>query len=159
MNGQDTAGPAPTATSAAPASWVAVHLDRGHYRTEVAARGHTLVLDEPTDVGGTDAGATPYEALLAALGGCTAMTVRMYADRKGWPLEAVHVRLRTARTHGADCATCETDPVGPHRLEREVRLDGALTDEQRRRLLQIADRCPLKQTLERGVRVVEAAAV
>ena len=139
-------------------AWVAVHLDRSHYRTRVEARGHALVLDEPAAVGGTDLGATPYEALLAAVGGCTAMTVRMYADRKGWPLDAVHVRLRTARAHGADCADCETGSVGPHRLEREVVLDGALDDEQRRRLLQIADRCPLKQTLERGVRVVDAVA-
>ena len=115
------------------------------------------VLDEPVDVGGTDAGPTPYEAMLGALGGCTVITLRMYADRKGWPLEAVHVRLRQARAHERDCEICETAEVGPHRLEREIELEGPLTEEQRRRLLLIADRCPVKQTLERGIHVVAAA--
>lgn len=137
--------------------WVTTRIDRSRYRSTVEARSHAHVLDEPVDVGGTDAGPTPYEALLGALGGCTAMTLRMFADRKGWPLEAVRVRLRQAREHEADCATCDTAEVGPHRLEREIELEGALTDEQRRRLLLIADRCPVKQALERGIRVVAAA--
>ena len=136
--------------------WVTTSIDRSRYRTRVEARTHVLELDEPTAVGGTDAGPTPYEALLAALGGCSAITMRMYADRKGWPLEAVRIRLRQARAHEPDCESCETDEVGPHRVEREIELDGPLDDEQRRRLLMIADRCPVKQTLERGVRVVPA---
>jgi putative redox protein len=134
--------------------WVTTSIDRSRYRTRVEARTHTLELDEPTDVGGTDGGPTPYEAMLGALGGCTAITMRMYADRKGWPLEAVRIRLRQARAHEPDCEICATDEVGPHRVEREIEMDGPLTDEQRKRILLIADRCPVKQTLERGVRVV-----
>lgn len=136
--------------------WVTTHIDRSRYRSTVVARTHEAVLDEPVGVGGTDAGPTPYEALLGALGGCAAITLRMYADRKGWPLEGVHVRLRQARAHEPDCEICETAEVGPHRLEQEIELEGPLTDEQRRRLLLIAGRCPVKQTLERGIRVVEA---
>jgi putative redox protein len=78
------------------------------------------------------------------------MTVRMYADRKRWPLEGVEVRLRTAQAHDADCENCETSEVGITRIQRDVRLTGALTDEQRARLMQIADRCPVKQTMSRG---------
>ena len=137
--------------------WVTTRIDRSRYRTRVEARTHVQELDEPTSVGGTDAGPTPYEAMLGALGACTAMTLRMYADRKGWPLEAVHVRLRQARAHELDCENCTTADVGPHRLEREVELEGPLDDEQRRRLLQVADRCPVKQALERGVQVVAVA--
>ena len=136
--------------------WVATRIDRSRYLTRVEARTHVLQLDEPTGVGGTDMGPTPYEALLGALGGCTAITLRMYADRKGWPLEAVHVRMRQARAHEPDCEQCETGDVGPYRVEREIELAGPLTDEQRERLLQIADRCPVKQALERGLRVVAA---
>ena len=83
--------------------WVSTRIDRSRYRTTVEARTHAMVLDEPVGVGGTDAGPTPYEAMLGALGGCTAMTLRMYADRRGWPLEAASVRLRTARAHEPDC--------------------------------------------------------
>lgn len=136
--------------------WVSTYIDRSRYRTVVRARTHEMLLDEPTAVGGTDVAPTPYEAILAALGACTVMTLRMYADRKQWPLDGVRVDLRTARSHAADCASCETEEVGPHQVERRVTLEGDLDDEQRRRLLLIADRCPVKQTLERGFRVVAA---
>lgn len=134
--------------------WVTTRIDRSRYRSRVETRTHVQELDEPLGVGGSDTGPTPYEALLGALGGCTVITLRMYADRKGWPLEGVEVRLRQARSHEPDCAICETDAVGPHRVERQIELTGPLTDEQRQRLMQIADRCPLKQTLQRGVHVI-----
>ena len=157
-DGGPTAAPAVTSGNGEGGRWVSTRIDRRRYHTEVRARPHTFTADEPLALGGTDTGATPYEYLLGALGACTAITLRMYADRKGWPLEAVDVRLRTApaRSHEPDCEACEAEGVGPHRLEREVVFEGPLTDEQRRRLLLIADRCPVKQTLERGVRVVAA---
>lgn len=138
--------------------WVTTRIDRSRFRTTVEARTHVVQLDEPADVGGTDTGPTPYEALLGALGGCTVMTLRMYADRKGWPLDSASVRLRMARVHEQDCEVCETDEVGPNDLEREIELVGSLTDDQRERLLRIADRCPVKQALERGIKVVAAVA-
>jgi putative redox protein len=137
------------------APWVSATI-AGGYRTTIRTRTHTLVADEPADAGGTDAGPSPYELLLGALAACTAMTVRMYADRKQWPLNDVVVRIRPVRSHALDCANCETSEVGVGRLEREVELLGSLTDEQRTRLLYIADRCPVKQTLERGLRVETA---
>jgi putative redox protein len=137
-------------------AWVSARLEASGFRTEVRARGHALVADEPTTVGGTDAGPTPYELLLGALSSCTAMTVRMYASRKNWPLEGVTVQLRSARSHVTDCENCVKEQVGIGRIERRVAFDGPLTDEQRQRLLDIADRCPVKQTLERGMKIVSA---
>lgn len=135
------------------APWVSASIAGTGYRTSVRTRTHALVADEPVAVGGTDAGATPYELLLGALSACTAMTVRMYADRKQWPLEEIVVRIRPVRSHAVDCANCETSEVGVGRLEREIEFVGPLTPEQRTRLLYIADRCPVKQTLERGLHV------
>lgn len=136
--------------------WVVARVGASGFRTELEARSHGMVADEPVSLGGTDRGPTPYEYLLTALGGCMAMTLRMYADRKGWPLEGVEIRLRTARSHEKDCENCETEQVGLTTIERTIQLNGSLSDEQRGRLLQIADRCPVKQTLERGIRVVNA---
>ena len=121
--------------------------------TQVEVGGHELVADEPTSLGGTDAGPTPYEYLLAGLGGCTAMTLRIYADRKGWPLESVAVRLSQDRIHSTDCEECETDEGRIDRIEREIELVGPLEEEQRRRLLEIADMCPVHRTLKAEVLV------
>jgi len=120
-------------------------------RTEVAADGHVLVADEPPSLGGTGAGPTPYDYLLVALGSCTAMTVRMYADRKGWPLRAVTVRLRHGRVHARDCEECETENGRIDRLELELDLEGPLDADQRGRLREIADKCPVKRTLKSEV--------
>ena len=87
---------------------VEARLGRDGFATEILAAGHPLVSDEPSSVGGTDSGPTPYDLLLASLGACTAMTLRMYADRKGWPLERTTVRLRHDKIHAEDCAACET---------------------------------------------------
>jgi putative redox protein len=133
--------------------WISAHVGPSGFRTDVTAGLHTIVVDEPVALGGTGLGATPYELLLAALSSCMAMTLRMYADRKKWPLESVRVQLRTARAHEQDCENCETEEVGIPHLARRIDLVGPLTDEQRKRLLQIADRCPVKQTLERGIKV------
>ena len=126
------------------------------FRTEIVARGHRLVADEPRVLGGTDAGPTPYEYVAAALASCTAITLRMYADRRGWPLADVVVRVSHRRAHEDDCARCEEEEVGLDRLERSLTLEGPLTDEQRERLHLIAERCPVGQTLARGLRIVAA---
>lgn len=116
-------------------------------RTEISAHGHGLVADEPVAAGGTDTGPTPYDYLLAALGSCVAMTVRMYADRKGWPLESVTVRLGHDRIHARDCEECETEEGRIDRIEREIELSGPLEDVQRLKLLEIAEKCPVHRTL------------
>lgn len=126
----------------------------GGFRTEVRAGGHVLVADEPAGVGGTDQGPTPYDFLLGSLGACTAMTLRMYAGRKGWPLEDVTVRMRQGHSYAEDCANCATQSTAIPRIEREIELQGPLTDEQRERLMNIAERCPVGQTMAAGIKVV-----
>lgn len=116
-------------------------------RTEIRAGYHRFAADEPQRLGGTDTGPTPYDLLLAALGACTAMTLRMYADRKQWPLEEVTVHLEHDREHVTDCA--REDGAGRiDVLRRAIRVAGALSAEQRQRLMEIADRCPVHRTLE-----------
>jgi putative redox protein len=114
------------------------------------------VADEPVALGGTDQGPTPYDYLAAAVGACTAMTVRMYADRRGWPLDGVTVRLAHRRVHKQDCEKCPDEKVGIDEMARSIELSGDLTDEQRAGLLRVADRCPVGQTLARGIRIVNA---
>jgi len=139
-------GHLPTPTPEAPpeaakghGTLVHVRTGKDRYRTEVRTRDHGWLLDEPLSLGGTDLGPTPNEALWAALGGCTAITLRMYADRKGWPLEAVEVRVHHRREGNEE------------QVDRELTLYGPLDSEQTARLTEIADRCPVHRTLERGV--------
>ena len=110
--------------------------------------------DEPASLGGSDRGPTPYELLAGALGACTTMTLQMYARRKGWPLEEAVVRMRHARVHAADCADCGEREVRLDRIERELELRGALSAEQRARLVEMADRCPVHRTLAAGLDIV-----
>ncbi|MCJ7752927.1 MAG: bifunctional alpha/beta hydrolase/OsmC family protein [Thermoanaerobaculales bacterium] len=131
---------------------VVVRTEKG-YRTEILANGHPLIADEPLGVGGTNAGPTPYELLTSALGACTSITLRMYADRKGWPLDAVEVRLHHEKVHCDDCAGVEGPGGRIDRFTREITLEGALDEEQRQRMLQIADRCPVHRTLEKPAEV------
>jgi len=123
------------------------------YGQRITAGGHQLVADEPAAIGGADSGPTPYDLLLAGLGACTAITVRMYADRKGWPLRQTTVRLRHQRIHAKDCASCETTLGQLDQIERELQFEGELTDEQRARLMNIAERCPVHRTLHSEVLV------
>ena len=117
---------------------------------------HTLLTDEPLEAGGEDAGPDPYTLLLAALGSCISMTTRLYARRKGWPLERVTVRLRQQRIHAADCVECAKETEGfVHRIERSVSFDGNLSDEQLTRLQEIAHKCPVHKTLTSPIVISE----
>jgi uncharacterized OsmC-like protein len=124
----------------------------GTYTQRITAGHHELVSDEPRPIG-DDAGPTPYDLLLAALGSCTSMTVRMYARRRDWPLEQVRVTLRHSRIHAEDCADCETHIGLIDHIDLDIELIGDLDDEQRQRLLLIAGRCPVHQTLTSEVRI------
>lgn len=133
---------------------VVTRIGRSRYRTEITAGGHSLVADEPADVGGTDSGPTPYDLLAAGLGACTAMTLRMYADHKGWPLEAVTVSLSHRKIHAKDCESCATESGSLDRIKRQIEVLGPLDADQRQRLMEIADRCPVHRTLYGEIDVV-----
>jgi putative redox protein len=119
----------------------------------IEARGHELLADEPVEAGGADSGPTPYELLLGALGACTAMTVRLYAQRKGWPLEGVEVALSHDRIHAADCRDWETCEGSLDRITKRLTLRGPLDEAQRQRLAEIAQRCPVHRTLTGKVQI------
>jgi putative redox protein len=123
------------------------------FAVQIEVGAHRLKGDEPADVGGTDTGPSPYDFLLAALGSCTSMTLRMYADRKGWPLSGVTVRLRHEKIHVRDCEECETTVGKIDRIDREIELVGDLDGEQRQRLLEIANKCPVHRTLNAEVHI------
>ncbi|MBA3310452.1 MAG: OsmC family protein [Nocardioidaceae bacterium] len=128
---------------------------RGQYGQRITVGGHVLSADEPAPVG-QDTGPSPYDLLLAGLGACTSMTLRMYAARKQWPLDNVTVSLRHSRIHAKDCADCATQSGQSgqlDRVDRVIQLTGDLDTEQRRRLLEIADRCPVHRTLHAEVDV------
>ena len=125
------------------------------FETRVQAGKHLLVLDEPESAGGTDRGATPYDLLAAALGGCTAMTLRFYANREKIDLTAVAVTVTHDRMHAKDCLDCLSQQGYIHSFDVKLRLEGNLTEEQRQKLLSIAKRCPVYKTLTNEIRIVE----
>jgi uncharacterized OsmC-like protein len=118
---------------------------RGPYGQLVTTAHHRLAADEPEPVG-MDSGPSPYEYLLAALGSCTSMTLRMYAQRKEWPVGRIAVTLSHSRIHAEDCANCEGRTGYVDHVDRTITIDGPVTDEQRGALLSIADRCPVHRT-------------
>ena len=130
----------------------------GRFTQAIAAGPHRLRADEPESYGGLDSGPSPYDLVLAGLGACTSMTLRMYAGRKKLPLDKVQVTLSHQKIHAQDCAECETKDGKIDRIERRIRMTGDLNEDQRRRLLAIADRCPVHKTLESEVQVVTEAA-
>lgn len=122
-------------------------------KTAIEIGPHRLSADEPKELGGDDTGTTPYGLLLASLGACTSITLRMYARTKGWPLEGVTVRLRHQKIHAEDCRDCETKEGKIDEIEREIELSGPLDTAQRERLLDIADKCPVHRTLTSEIRI------
>lgn len=132
---------------------VTVRTGAEGFYTEMFANGYPLIADEPQSYGGSGLGPSPYDYLLAALGACTSMTVQMYARRKQWPLETAVVRLRHEKIHAKDCAHCEEKNGKIDRFERELELKGELSEEQRARLLEIAEKCPVHRILHNEVLV------
>jgi putative redox protein len=128
-------------------SHVVVRGNATGFAQKIQIGSHRLSGDEPVSSGGTDTGPSPYDLLLAALGSCTSMTISFYARRKGWLLEEVTVFLSHSKIYASDCAECETREGKINRIEREIELTGPLTAEQRSKLMEIADKCPVHRTL------------
>jgi putative redox protein len=123
------------------------------FAQEVEVGPHRLAADEPLGYGGTERGVSPYDLLLAALGTCTSMTIGLYARRRHWPLEDITVSLRHSKIYAVDCEECETKEGRIDRIERDIHLTGALSTEQRAKLLEIADKCPVHQTLDSEINI------
>jgi uncharacterized OsmC-like protein len=132
---------------------VVVTSGKSPFVQDISIEPHQLKADEPMSSGGDDAGPDPYELLLAALGACTGMTLRMYATRKALPLRTVQVRLTHEKVHAEDCAECKSKEGMLDLIKREILLIGDLSHDQRQRLVEIANRCPVHQTLTSGVRI------
>ncbi len=126
----------------------------GRFAQTINVGRHWLRADEPPSVGGDDSGPSPYQLLSASLGACTSMTMRLYAMRKKWSIGRISVRVRHEKIHAQDCAKCETTEGKVDRMEREIHVEGELTEEQQQRLLEIADKCPVHRTLHSEVEVV-----
>lgn len=146
-------GTADAGVAASEGEVVVAETGENPFAQAISAGVHNLRADEPLEIGGGNTGPTPYGLLLSGLGACTSMTIRMYANRKKWPLERAVVRLRHDKIHAEDCADCETGDGRIDRIERTIELTGDLDDEQRARLLEIADKCPVHRTLESEVKV------
>jgi putative redox protein len=125
----------------------------GKFQQEIMSGPHRFLADEPVKAGGLDSGPGPYDLLLASLGACTSMTLRLYADNKKLPLDRVSVRLTHNRIHAEDCLNCETKEGMVDRIDRNITLEGALSADERKRLLEIADKCPVHRTLESEIEI------
>ena len=142
-----------TALSVEP-GWIKVaESGEGKFTEHLLDGRHRLLADEPVAAGGNDRGPGPYELLLMSLGACTTMTLRLYADRKRWPLQRVSVTLRHHKIHAEDCADCETKRGMLDRIERVIALEGELDAAQRQRLMEIADMCPVHRTLTSEIKI------
>ena len=128
------------------------------FRTAIDAAGHALLADEPVDAGGADARPSPYDLLSAALASCTSLTLHLYARRKELPLTRATVQVRHSKIHARDCAECATKKGRIDEFTRRIVLEGDLDDAARQRLLEIADRCPVHQTLSKEVRILTSLA-
>jgi putative redox protein len=132
---------------------VIVRGDAKGFAQQIELGSHRLTADEPVSYGGTDNGPSPYDLLLAALGSCTSMTIGLYARKRGWPLEQITISLHHSKIHAKDCDDCETKDGRIDRIEMEIHLEGALADEQRAKLMEIAGKCPVHQTLTSEINI------
>jgi len=133
---------------------VVVSRDGSKFTHDIWTKDHHLVSDEPLSIGGDHLGLNPYELVLAGLGSCTSMTMKMYAEHKGIPLEKVRVSLKHEKIHPKDCAECETASGKIDRIEKEIFIEGDLTDEQKTKLLEIAEKCPVNRTLKSEINIM-----
>ena len=131
---------------------------RDNFQQEIIAGDHFVFADEPLHIGGDDTGPNPYELLLGALGACTSITLHMYAQRKGWQLESVEVELTHQKDYAKDCEACDEQDVRLDMVEIKIGLKGNLDEAQRARLHEIAQRCPVNQTMTKGIRTVHSEA-
>ncbi|UYO41326.1 alpha/beta fold hydrolase [Rhodopseudomonas palustris] len=155
----EAAPPAPTAGAPEVPRLVTVQeTGHGKFQQQISVGPHRLLADEPASVGGRDSGPGPYDLLLSALGACTAMTMRLYAERKALPLDRVTVTLSHAKIHAEDCAECETKVGLLDRIERVIGIEGDLPAEQRAKLIEIADKCPVHRTLTSEVSIITRTA-
>jgi putative redox protein len=132
---------------------VIVHGTAAGFAQEVEVGSHEVYADEPVSFGGTDSGPSPYDLLLAALGSCTSMTIGFYARKRRWPLENITVSLRHSKIHAIDCEECETKEGKIDRIELDIQMTGSLTAEQRTKLVEIAGKCPVHQTLTSEINI------
>jgi uncharacterized OsmC-like protein/alpha-beta hydrolase superfamily lysophospholipase len=155
----DEAEPSEAAEESEPGTVVVTETGQGKFQQAIAIGRHRLIADEPTAAGGLDSGPSPYDFLLAGLGACTAMTMRLYAEHKGLALDRVAVALKHGKIHAADCESCETREGKIDRIDRTITIDGDLADQDRAKLMEIADKCPVHRTLrsEIEIRTREAA--
>jgi len=144
---------ADTSPAPVPGTVLVEETREGKFSQRVVAGRHVIRADEPLAAGGMDSGLSPYDLVLAGLGACTSMTIRMYADLKGFPLERATVELRHEKIHAADCADCETREGKVDRIDRLIRLEGPLSEEQRAKLLEISNKCPVHRTLHSEVNI------
>jgi len=149
--------PAQASDSKEPRKVVVQETRKSKFNQTITVGPHRLVADEPISAGGQDAGPGPYDFLLAGLGACTSMTMRLYADRKSLPLDRVTVTLKHSKIYAKDCAECETRDGMLDQIERDIAIDGALDAEQRKKLMEIADKCPVHRTLTSEIRIVTKA--
>lgn len=129
------------------------HLGQENYKTIMTAGNHELIADEPEHVGGKDEGPDPYDYLLMSLGSCSVITMKMYADRKEWPVEDIFIETRYYKAHAEDCKDCDDPKARIDKIEKEITVKGELTEEQVQRLLEISEKCPVHKTLLNNVEI------
>lgn len=131
----------------------AVAITKEELTTQVSTEGHMGLVDEPVEIGGLDKGPTPYDLLCGALASCTSITLRLYANRKEWEVSRIRVEVRYAKEYKADCENCDQSSPKVDTFERMISIEGDLTDQQKERMLQIANNCPVHKTLESDIHI------